>query len=872
MAADSSSAALPPSVAAAERRAREYLGQGKWRKARDEVKPLVRAFRAQFLPVLIEANVGLAREMAAKGQVAEARQVMAYLATIAPAEQIRALEIEVASRSMGEGEAVAKFAGLLADPAASLSEPGRLRLADQTVLAFEALAEDTPAKARVAAEARAVQSALAAACGAQWERVAELLRAIPHRSPFSHWAVFIKGLAAFHSGDFERAARLFISLPEKSAPGRASHAYLVLAGRLKLDSRTPFLEATLGGVCRLMGLPGFAATLLRADRLWQEGRHTQSYRLLRDTVPQFPSGGLDALGALSEFYFQAPVTMTAEQQIEYLDYFDRVIEPAPKNAVEDMLVSRMEALARARFGYTDLLSTWERFLKARGRLYAPDPHLAALAYAWAGEKLAQPRPAPRFGGQGKGPRMVNGRAARECLQKAIECDPGHLPAYLVLCRVLETLNRTAERNRLLDEMTRRFPEEKLVLIEAARHCIGRKAFTKALDLLESARKLDRLDPQIPKSMALARIRLARRYFRDRHTDKARQVLEAAQELLIDKPDDFLRSRWTGLARHGLLEQAYGDPAQGKVLLERARSASPFPAAFLFFVHLTHRVYTAEGRGDSPFVAELRAELGRNLSAAQAGLLLRLFLYWANSSEKPPLDNETKWMRKLLNGVAKRGTTREEAKQLAELCGEGGFAEQALALVRAVLRKDGQDPLFRLLEHSLRDEGPYRRPQSEKELQSILQEARRRGDQEAIQRAEQALRSLHQPPPRPVPGFDDFEDDEDFEDEEDFDDEPMTESGDLPPGAVNPGELAELISLLAGAPPEMVAEIRRSLVPEMPTFIFDMIVKAAKTGKRPAFPGPPFPAPPRAPKPPNPPRAPKPPQAPQPRNPNQDELF
>jgi tetratricopeptide (TPR) repeat protein len=862
MAAESSPAALPPSVAAAERRAREYLAQGKWRKARDEVKPLVKGFRAHFLPVLIEANVGLAREMAAKGQVAEARQVMAYLATVAPAEQIRALEIEIASRSMGEGAVVAKYAGLLAEPQADLSESGRLRLADQTVLAFEPLAEDTPAKARVAAEARAVQGALAAACAAQWDRVPELLRAIPYRSPFSHWAVFIKGLAAFHAGDLERAARLFTSLPEDSTPGRASHAYLALAGRLQLDSSAPFLEAALGGVCRLLGLPAFAGALVRADRLWREGRHVQSYRLLRDTVPQFPSAGLDALGALSEFYFQAALTMTAEQQVDYVSYFDEKLLQAPKNVVEEMLGFRMVALVTSRFAATGLLSSWERFLGARGRLYPPNPHLAALAYGWAGEKLAQPQPGGRSGAYQQGPRMINGPVARECLERAIEFDPGYLPAYLVLCKVFETLNRTAERNRLLDEMTRRFPEEKPVLIEAARHCLERKAFTKALDLLERARGLDRLDPQIPTLMALARIRLARRYFQDRRTDKARQVLEAGQQLLTDKPDDFLRSRWTALARHGLLEQAHGDPGRGKVLLEQARSASPFPAAFLFFAHLTHRVYGAGRPGDCPFTAELRAELGHELSAAQAGLLLRLFLYWEDAPEKPWLDTEAKWMRKLLNALAKRGTTREEAKQLAELCAAGQFAQQALVLVRAVLRRDRKDPLFRLIEHSLRDEGPYGRPQTRPELESILREARRRGDQEAIQRAERALRALDQPPPRPAPDFNDFEE----EDEDDFDEDELPEFGNPPPSGPLPAELLDMMSMLAGAPPSEIAEIRRTLAPQVPTFIFDMIVKAAKTGKLPPLPEPLFPAPPPAPK------WPRPPQRHQRRAPDQDEPF
>ncbi|MGH7967432.1 MAG: hypothetical protein ACREIC_01760, partial [Limisphaerales bacterium] len=59
---------VAPALKAAEQRGREFLAQGRWRKARDEFKPLVKADRARYLPLLIEANVGLVREMISKGQ------------------------------------------------------------------------------------------------------------------------------------------------------------------------------------------------------------------------------------------------------------------------------------------------------------------------------------------------------------------------------------------------------------------------------------------------------------------------------------------------------------------------------------------------------------------------------------------------------------------------------------------------------------------------------------------------------------------------------------------------------------------------------------------------------------------------------------
>src|SRR5688500_17302560 len=86
---------------AAEERVHALLEQGKWRQARNDLKSLVKTDRARFLPLLIDANVGLAREMLANGQTAQARQVLDYLATIASADRLRAIEIELAAPGSG---------------------------------------------------------------------------------------------------------------------------------------------------------------------------------------------------------------------------------------------------------------------------------------------------------------------------------------------------------------------------------------------------------------------------------------------------------------------------------------------------------------------------------------------------------------------------------------------------------------------------------------------------------------------------------------------------------------------------------------------------------------------------------------------------
>lgn len=76
---------LKPAELALEQSGLEFLRNGKFRKARDAFKSLSKSQPSNALPLLIEANLGLAREMMSKGLVSEANQVLAYLKTIAPA-------------------------------------------------------------------------------------------------------------------------------------------------------------------------------------------------------------------------------------------------------------------------------------------------------------------------------------------------------------------------------------------------------------------------------------------------------------------------------------------------------------------------------------------------------------------------------------------------------------------------------------------------------------------------------------------------------------------------------------------------------------------------------------------------------------------
>ena len=399
--------------------------------------------------------MGLAREMVSKGHIPEARQVLAYLTTIAPREQLVGLEVDILGRSDDSKDFLDKFATVLIAPAGNLAEAERVRLADQVVLAFGSLPAGHPAEVSLGPQLRGIHEALQAVSRQEWDRVPEWLRTIPHRSPFSHWAVFIKGLVAFHNGDTERATRFLSSLPAESVPAKASRSYLLLTNGTELPLNKPRLaEVILEGACRLAIQPGVAGLLLRAEQLWQAGGHGDSYRVLRNSIGQFPSDGADWLGSVSEFYFQAPFGMSLTQREDYLEFFhDLLSRSAAKNPFEEMQMLRLFALnEEPDASSSDLRSHWEGFLSIHEQVRKSSSCFKSIAYTWLGQKLARSLGASSFGMRPGTDRLWDAEGACDCLEKAKQLDPQNLPAHLQLAKVYEVLNRKSERNHLLDEM------------------------------------------------------------------------------------------------------------------------------------------------------------------------------------------------------------------------------------------------------------------------------------------------------------------------------------------------------------------------------------------------------------------------------------
>ena len=533
---------LTPAELALEQAGLELLRVGKFRKARDAFKSLNKSQPSRALPLLIDANLGLAQDMMAKGQVSEANQVLAYLKTIAPAGfklNLTPPEVVVNPRDAWAGR-VPLAAQRLAS-AAPLTDAA-ICAADEMILG--ASSPDHPAHPDAAAILTALELGYGPAAAAE---TAALLRTVPRSSPFSHWVLFFKGMTALESGDRTRAAECFRRVPEKSLLHPAICALLTLCGVSETPQPTP---RTVRALCSWAGISNLAEPLLLTDPLWRKKQHSKAFTLLTKKVP-----GLFCLGARS---FHADLTrlLTAEYVVtdQYeSDYFETVldyVEPKPRslaNAAVDLSFFTIDFLTFSSCAHQHLATVVENLetisrvapisLAMRSRIFTQ----VAEGYIRSVKQHSSDR--------------CSGPNAKKALGRAISDDPNNLRAWLMQCDLLAMGKDTSTYHRFLDDLTKRFPTHKEVLIRNGECCTERKSYTKALRNFESAAKIDSVDPRITRGMLRAHLGAAEEAYKKRTPAKANWDL--IDSLAATDKSDAEHSLWRLRARRIVLEISCG---------------------------------------------------------------------------------------------------------------------------------------------------------------------------------------------------------------------------------------------------------------------------------------------------------------------------
>lgn len=821
-----------------ERVAHEYLAQGRFRKARDEFKLLCKENRPKYLPLLVQANVGLGREMLGKGMVGEARQLLNYLRTIATPEQLIGLEIELEPPT-NQGVLVPEVLKVLAT--CSLGEVERQRLADRAVLTFcQPAANSRPEIATVAGELASLLSSLQAVSERRFDRAQDLLRPLGQASVFSHWKLFIRGLIAFHSGAWDKAEYFFKGTPAATAPGKAGQAYLLLLGALPVSAGSPLpCETVVDAAARIAGAPGCGRALIWAEEAWREKDAVKTYLTLRNGLAGFPAEGLDLLGVLSEFAVNSPLALGFEERETFLDFLDETISEGPcKSPIELQLLLRAAVLAEARdLPDSVVIENWERFLRTREQLHGPNRGLDSEAYGWLGRLMSEldgPGEGSSSSSRQRRAPMRNAREARRLLEKAVTLDPGNLSACLKLCELYQQGRDDLARNRLLDQMAVRFPADKQVLLLAGQACLDRKTFKKGLDYFYQALALDRLDPVIPDMVVKARFLQARGYFQKKLVADARKTMKETARFEVETDTNLTRSGWCLRIQEGVLESTCGEPARGAALLDEARRLSPSKAAFLFYTGFTGLAMAPRAGRSQVYFDELARVAQSEATVADAVLLTRIWSHGRESVPEHLVQKPRKLLEDYLRSSAERPFAREQACLLAEFAlARSWFVDASMPVIERRLREDGRDPLFRLYRWRLERSQYGEEIEDDRiELQEIIAEASRRKEDQTMRQARQLLDALHVRPPRPAMPLDD-------------DDSPDGEPGGSWPdpdeslfpfadllGNLSPDErrvLEDYFSTIANASEQELKRLRQNRPPGISGADFDMMALLARIG-------------------------------------------
>ncbi len=813
-----------PSSVLLETQARADLAAGRWRKAREAFKDLSKRDRAAFQPLLVEANVGLARAMLEKDLISDAREVLPYLRTIASPRTITALEAEIAAREARSARGASDPVALLAD--GTLAPDDQRRVADQLVAAFEnrSMTAASPARAQVMADLQAIQKAVEAICLGDQERALEYVRPLKRDSAFAHWRLFVRAVAAFQHGDANKAAQYFGELPADSVPGRARSAWLIALGKQVDTGRGPVSEAVLEAAGTLAGESGWGRTLARAEVMWRAGKHVASYRTVRDAKESFPASGADFSSILSDFYFNSLFGLSGDSRDVYADALSEIeTGRRAKSPAEQMLIRRTLALLLAAAGVQDveaptLRGIWEAFLLGHQRIHGTNPRLASAGFCWLGATLTQSQEATRFLRPGE--KHASTGVAIAALAKSIELDPSNTQAHILLASVYASGAHTQDRKRLLDLMAARFPDHKEVLFAVGAGFLERKAYSKAITCYERALAADQLDPATPDLLVTACLLLAAQSYQKGALRPARQALARADALVIDSAENFVRGRWCLAARRGVLEMMYGDADAGTAAFEDALARSPSRAAGLLFARLAWSFYAGRALR-RPFPPHIKRDLAKEATRAPNGAdakaLLQLWRYWGADGRFPvrAMDEQV-WLRRYLKGATRALMSRDDAARVCELLRAlPEFGHEAATVATQALKRDPADPLFRLYRDCFQPV-PHL---SQAEYELILAEARRRGDL-AAERLAQELSSELKYGPRIVlqrgdDGPGEFEDD-------DYNDAIW--------GSLNSPDSAALSERLANATPNEIATLRKQRPKGVSPQLFDLLLFLARADK------------------------------------------
>lgn len=577
----------------------KLLAEQRWRKARDAAKDLWKRDHARYLPLLLEANAGLAREMHAKGLDGEAATVLAYLKTIAPAECIASLELELTTPvkpTQGTPDRNVNWETALR----AQSELDRGRIPSAADLAatdllvtgdFTPTAIADPVAAGVAEALIAVRKAVAATGNGDWDSARDALRTVPATSVFRHWRMFLRGVRCHFEHDRKTARQCFDSLPPGGSLHRAARAISPHAAPPGPTAPTP---ARIPLYLAMTGEPAnWSTPILNAQTACRNRKRLAAFKELRNGLKAvFPaeSPGLPAL--LTEAICNLNRSGSDEDQQAFEDicnHFTNHPPTKPSSPESELAIVRIVAINsdiapdHPHPSFTPIELCWNHLVSEYLRIHRPPPAgEAALWHAFGDACLRNASSiTPSFMGPRNGRHQFRVKCAKKALavlEKAVTADPTHEEAWMAQLDALDVIDDLKGINKLLESLSKRFPHNKIVVLANARHAKVRKAYDKAIKAYKAVLAIDPLDRTV--RCELASILILKGHetaIKGRATDA---IWDALEPLLEDRPEpeEILLARWLARIRRASLT---ADPQAALAARNEAFQTTPSPVEVLF---------------------------------------------------------------------------------------------------------------------------------------------------------------------------------------------------------------------------------------------------------------------------------------------------
>ena len=820
-----------------------FMAAGLWRKARDASKELCKKDRGRYLVLLIRANVGLVREMLGKGLVKEAETVVDYLATFAPADTMALLWAEMAAPAgkrqvkalADSGGAGWWVAALRADEISR--KGGAVSLADQAAVdllvtdGFEPdEAENYGQAVSLAAELKAVRSACAATGEGQWEEAKQALRDLPRQSVFSQWRIFLRGVRCVFEEERETARQCFAQLSPTGALARAAAS---LAPDLAGNARPAPATATVPLWLAATGQPAaWSAPILAASGSWKAGKRVQAFDdLVAGMKEAFPSvvPGLPAL--LTDAVLPSHARMNGDdwEDSENLYYRfggerTKANLRSPQSALafyRSMCVAEKDDMP-----HQELDRCWRVLIELWQKCHGPDRQRDSLAWRWLGDALATPGELNNPFGRNLAEERKNAAKALKAYETSIDADESNEAAWLGLVSLLIRQGETKRSNKMLDELVKKFPRNKGILVLAGDNAIARKSYAKGSGILRTALALDPLDKALKERIVVAltlRVREA-----NRKAAPAAALWEEIEPLLENNPPGghYMLSRWMARVRRSLLDTESEAAAQAEA---DAIALAPSALLRLFFATTLASVYRIPPRKEWE-IAWIVARSSPECTWKSLLEILRVLDFtsaisgWSWKQTKLACDRVLRVTEHLVAASRLKDDPAGLLESISELPALRKRASQPGSHVIDLVMRDISDALDRYVSPGAKKADPRLRLaslllgncESRKALnylKSIIADAEAAGLPAIAAQAREVQQRIENRSSRQPPGFfaeEDDEEDDIWEDEDDIwedeDDDEDSSSGEFAMQEF----MVELQKAVAAKDSVMIARVRKSL--------------------------------------------------------------